>query len=127
MTSEEKKTIAEGLARIPPEDLENLVDLMSERVGELVSNSFESFFFAELERCQNSRGLADDVNDLSSRIAREYRMSPSEVLLKALGLFKWALDADTKGNRIAILDQQDDIVQEMVGLQSPVDQYIGNR
>ena len=127
MTSEEKKRIAEGLRRIPPEDLENLVDLMSERVGELVSQSFESVLSSRLERYRNTRGLTDDVNDLSSRIAREYQMSPSEVLLKALGLFKLALDANFKGNRIAILDQQDEIVQEIVGLEPSEAQLIGNR
>ena len=127
MTSEEKKRIAEGLRRIPPEDLENLVDLMSERVGELVSQSFESVLSSRLERYRNTRGLTDDVNDLSSRIAREYQMSPSEVLLKALGLFKLALDANFEGNRIAILDQQDEIVQEIVGLEPSEAQLIGNR
>jgi hypothetical protein len=118
MTDDTKtRELKEVLGRVPPEDVEKLVPLLVEVLGQKVSEKFDKLLPAWLESYKYVLGVTEEVGSLASRLAYEYRMPPSEVLLKALGLFKLALDARARGNRISILDQDDVIVQEIVGFE----------
>ena len=118
MTDDAKtRELKEVLGRVPPEDVEKLVPLLVEVLGQKVSEKFDKLLPAWLESYKYVLGATEEVGSLASRLAYEYCMPPSDVLLKALGLFKLALEARAKGNRLAILDGNDEIVQEIVGFE----------
>jgi hypothetical protein len=118
MTDDAKtRELTEVLRRVPTEVVEKLGPLLGEVVGQLVSEKLKEFLPAWLDDFQDALGVTEEVGSLASRLSREYRMPPSDILLKALGLFKLALEARARGNRLAILDGNDEIVQEIVGFE----------
>jgi hypothetical protein len=60
--------------------------------------------------------LSDDamaiVNDLIDRTQE----SPSELFIKALVLYKVAMDAKAEGNHLAIVNADGELVQDIIGL-----------
>lgn len=110
--------------KLPPEDFQALTRWIGATVEREVARAIS---LAHLENSGSHLGLTDQVRDMLLRLSDESNLAPHQVLFKSLGLFKIALDAAFEGNRLAILGQDDDIVQEIVGIDAPapVAQAIG--
>lgn len=51
------------------------------------------------------------------QLAEESKSTRSEVLLKAVALYQVAMEANRKGNRVAIVDSNGNVVTDIIGLQ----------
>jgi hypothetical protein len=118
-----RRELSELLRSLPSKDAERVAQLLSDYIGQLISDTLQKELPKRFEGFQNALGVSDEVGALCFRIASEHTMPPSDVFLKALSLFKRALDAEAKENRIAILDRNDEIVQEIVGFEPKQDVF----
>jgi hypothetical protein len=109
--------LAEILRKLSPEDRFRLID----RMRELATELSEDHQAQDLCRLRDTLGLSDAVALALWELALTYKMRPEEVLAKGLGLFKIARDAAAKGFRLAILNSQDEIEQEIVGIEASRD------
>ncbi len=60
--------------------------------------------------------LSPEVAAFSESLSGEIGIPRSDVLLKALALYKLAAEAEARGDRIAVLSPDDDIVTEVNGI-----------
>ncbi|MFO0949970.1 MAG: hypothetical protein U0835_02230 [Isosphaeraceae bacterium] len=68
-----------------------------------------------LQGVLRAKGLSDETSGLVQLLAAKTNDSQSEVLRKALTLYGLAVDAIEKGNHVAILTPDDEILHEVVG------------
>ena len=87
----------------------------------LVSEAIRSHLPGAIDQSLQDQGFSQEVAGMIHLLAARSNDAKSEVLLKALTLYGLALDATEKGNRLAILTSEDDIVHDIVGFEaSPV-------
>jgi predicted transcriptional regulator len=60
--------------------------------------------------------VSPELNDTLNELAERSHTTKSEVLRKAIALFDVAAEAKKKDQRIGILDQDDKVVKEIVGI-----------
>lgn len=60
--------------------------------------------------------LSSEANDLLEKLSEEGHMSKSDVLRKAIALMELALDSKKQGNHLAIINNKNETVKEIVGL-----------
>ena len=77
----------------------------------------------KLERRANARGevrlslvVSPELNETLEELAERSHSSKSDVLRKAIALFDVAAQAKQKDQRIGILDRDDKVVKEIVGI-----------
>jgi len=68
------------------------------------------------EKMMRASGLTDWAAQIAERVAARTSQSISDVLEKALILYESALEEEVKGNHLAFLNKDDDVVREIVGL-----------
>jgi hypothetical protein len=71
---------------------------------------------AALDRVSQKLGYSSEVAGLLHLLAAKSHDSYEDLLRKALTLYNVALDAKDNGNRLAILNPDDIIVREIVGI-----------
>jgi hypothetical protein len=69
-----------------------------------------------IDRMLSDVGYAEDVAGLVQLLAAKSNDNKQDVLRKALTLYGLALDAQEKGNRMAILRPDDVIVHDVIGI-----------
>jgi hypothetical protein len=88
--------------------------LMAEAVEKAVRNVLPSL----IERTLHEIGYSNVVLGLLQLLAAKSNDSYDDLLRKALTLYGVALDAKDNGNRLAILNPEDEIVREITGIKS---------
>ena len=86
--------------------------LMSEAVEKAVNKVLPS----SLERVLHEIGYSDVVLGVLHLLAARSHDNYEDLLRKALTLYSLALDAKERGNRLAVLSPEDEIVHEIDGL-----------
>ena len=72
-----------------------------------------------LEKGMRNNGYSKETTGLIHLLAARSNDSKKEVLLKALTLYGLVLDAKDKGQHLAIIDSDDVIVHEILGVGTP--------
>ncbi len=67
----------------------------------------------------NEIGLTAETVQLVRLISKEFDLPSSDVVSKSLSLFKMAAEQEAKGNRLAFLAPDDEIVTEVPGIREP--------
>lgn len=67
----------------------------------------------------NEVGLTTETVQLIRFISKEFGLPSPDVLSKSLSLFKMAAEQEAKGNRLAFLAPDDEIVSEVPGIREP--------
>lgn len=65
-------------------------------------------------------GLTRESIQLVQFISKEFDLPATDVLSKSLSLFKLAAEQEAKGNRLAFLTPDDEIVTEVPGIREPM-------
>lgn len=60
--------------------------------------------------------VSSELNEMLERLAAQTSATKSEVLRKAIALMDVAVDAKTKGQKIVLADDKDQVVTKIVGL-----------
>jgi predicted transcriptional regulator len=60
--------------------------------------------------------VSPELNDTLEELADRSRSTKSDVLRKAIALFEVASQAKQKDQKIGILDQEDKVIREIVGI-----------
>jgi hypothetical protein len=103
--------IATGLSS---DQSSQLAAVMSQAVEKAVGNVLPS----SMERVLHEIGYSNVVLGLLHLLAAKSNDSYDDLLRKALTLYGVALDASDNGNRLAILNPEDEIVREITGIKS---------
>jgi hypothetical protein len=74
------------------------------------------------EKAMNKAGYSDEAAGLVHMLAAKGNDTKEETLLKALTLYGLALDAREKGNRLAILNPSDEIIHDVIGFESDMNE-----
>jgi hypothetical protein len=69
----------------------------------------------------NEVGLTGETVQLVRFISKEFGLPSPDVISKSLSLFKMAAEQEAKGNRLAFLTPDDEIVTEVPGIREPFD------
>ena len=69
-----------------------------------------------VDRLLQKKGYSGEVDGLLRLLAARSNDTYEDVLRKALTLYSFALDAKEQGNRLAVLNPEDEIVHEIIGL-----------
>ncbi len=81
----------------------------------LVSEAIRSHLPKAIDEALHQQGFSNEVAGLIHLLAARANDSKDATLEKALTLYGLALDAREKGNRLAILNQEDQIIHDVVG------------
>lgn len=103
--------IIDILGKLPKDQSLKLMDLIKSAVVEAVRQEIPTV----VEDLRRSEGLGEGVVGLTRLLAARSNESYENTLMKALTLYGAALDATEKGNRLAVLSPDDDIVHEIIG------------
>src|SRR5690349_10981983 len=106
MTPQEKASFLEKLDEV----------LRSEEFRKLFAGFILSKAVDDLGRALGAPGYTPEAQDAVDQIASETGMLASEVILRAMRLYRLALEAERVGHRLAILTGDDEIVRYIVGL-----------
>jgi hypothetical protein len=109
MNEAEKKQWAETLKSLPLEEAAEHFDLMKRMIDDSLQQRLPSLM--------RGLGYSEEIAGLVHLLAAKSGDAKEDVLRKALTLYGLALDAVEKGNRLAILNPQDEIVQEITGFE----------
>ena len=60
--------------------------------------------------------LSNDLNALLEELTEKTHTSKADVLRKAIALMEVAVEAKQEGNRLGVLDKQNQVVTRIVGL-----------
>lgn len=63
-----------------------------------------------------SLDMSPEANDLLESLASAHGTTKSQVLRRAVALYHVASEAQARGNRVAVIDQDKKVVSELVGL-----------
>lgn len=74
----------------------------------------------ELDVSAESEGFSPDVRAVLEQLERETGQTGEELLLKSLSVYSRAWRAERRGQKIAILDPDDTVVQEIAGFGDPL-------
>jgi hypothetical protein len=107
-----EKVLPEAIQSKIEEALPGAIDLVFEKARPDVAKQVRSWVEQSLEEL----GYSDEVSGLVRLLAAKSNDSKEEVLRKALTLYGLALDAQEKGNRMAILRPDDEIVHDVIGI-----------
>jgi hypothetical protein len=108
--------MAEGLDQ---RQLKRLLELMPEIVDKALKDALPSAF----DHVTQKLGLSSEVVALLHLLAGRSNESYEDALKKALTLYSYALDARERGNRLAILNPDDEIVHEIIGFDAPTENH----
>ena len=111
VTSENPAEILRGLR---PDEADRFVELLVRKLD----LSLGKVLPEALERGVRSFGFTEEVAGLVRLLAARSGDPKENVLLKALTLYGLALDAREKGNRLAILNAEDEIIHDVIGFES---------
>jgi hypothetical protein len=96
-----------------------LLEIMPEIVEQALGNALPS----AIDRLTERFGLSSEVMGLLHLLAGRSNDSYEDTLRKALTLYSYALDARERGNRLAILNPDDEIVHDIIGVGAPTESY----
>ena len=111
----ETERAVEALKPLCGEDSEALLGVIRRCAEEAAEKALRS----RIKRVLGSRGASTEVSDLADKLAEMTGESKRDLLIKALSLYRAALQANAEGNRLAILNPEDEIVREIVGFDPP--------
>lgn len=94
---------------------------MNEKLRSEIKTAFLEALQEARETDPNAVGLME-VALFSGSISEEFGIPRPDVLVKSLALFKLAAEAEREGNKIAILNGDDEIITELSGIR---ERYIG--
>jgi hypothetical protein len=103
---------AENVKDLSPNESSKLVALMPELVEQAVDKALPP----ALDRVLQKIGYSSEVVGILHLLAAKSNDAYEDVLRKALTLYSFGLDATEKGNRLAVLNPEDEIVHEIIGL-----------
>jgi hypothetical protein len=103
---------AEEAKDLSPNESSKLVALMPE----LVEQAMDKVLPPALDRVFQKMGYSSEVVGILHLLAAKSNDAYEDVLRKALTLYSFGLDAREKGNRLAVLNPEDEIVHEIIGL-----------
>ncbi len=106
------ETVAGGLS---PEQAIALVNLINKLAAEAVRQAVHRV----ARPLSSNKGYTPEVGALTRLIAAKSGDTLEGVMLKALTLYSLARDAVEQGDRLAILNPDDEIVRNIVGFETP--------
>lgn len=112
---------AEKAKALSPDDSSKLVALMPELVEQAVDKALPP----ALDRVLREIGYSSEVIGILRLLAARSNDAYEDVLRKALTLYSFGLDAAGQGNRLAVLNPEDEIVHEIIGLGDSAEPHRG--
>jgi hypothetical protein len=103
---------ADTVKGLSPNESDKVLALMPE----VVEQAIEEALPPVLDRIFQKMGYSSEIVGLLHLLAAKSNETYEDVLRKALTLYSFALDAKEKGNRLAVLNPEDEIVHEIIGL-----------
>jgi hypothetical protein len=87
-----------------------LIDaVVKEAIAESLPDAIDEFL--------RHRGYSEEVTELVQLYSERFHDTNEDVLKKALRLYNFAMAAREQGHRVAILNSDDEIVHEIIGLE----------
>jgi hypothetical protein len=90
---------------------------------EMLEQVLQKALPSAIDRFAEKHGLSSVAIGLLHLAAGRSNESYEDALRKALTLYNYALDAREKGHRLAILNSDDEIVHDIVGVGDPTETY----
>ena len=112
MNETQKDHVAEVIKKITAEEFETLKNFFIDLANEAIQKTL----LANIDSYMNRLGYETELTQILFTLADEAKIPRDKIFRKALGLFKIALDAEAEGNHLAILNPEDDIIQDIVGI-----------
>lgn len=122
MADNEHRSLDELLKKLPPEDAGEIVksvvkvatDAIDSSVSRLTSDLVPKVFELVREQLGFSDAVLAEIQNISSESGDSYE----DLLLKALLLYKAALEATQKGQRLVVVGPDYRFIREIVGIGS---------
>jgi hypothetical protein len=131
--TEPEKTTVEGIEQfrdLPPDKQAKLIQWVGDEVNRIIAakiNPSLADITRQIKEIQestkiNAAGMNRQLEEIKKTIAPLLELEArsgegaEEILRKAITLYEVATDATAKGNRLAILTPDDEIVREIIGL-----------
>ena len=113
---EEQSVLDEIVSGLPGHKVQLLTQELRAIASRAAREAVEETLPAALDHYREERlGYSDEVAGLVRLLAGKTNDSKENVLSKALTLYGLAVDAHENGNRLSILNPEDEIVQDIVG------------
>ncbi len=130
MADNEKTALEELLKKLPPEDARGIVnqlvkittDAMELSMSRLANSLVPKVVDTTLQRF----GISSSVMRELGEIATETGEGFEDVLLKAMLLYKAAVEATHKGQRLVIVDNEYQLIREITDVTSPVNEPLAS-
>jgi hypothetical protein len=104
------------LKSLSPDQQDQVATNLGTLIEPLLKSTIEEQLPAAIDRMLGEVGYSRDVAGLVQLLAAKSNDNKQDVLRKALTLYGLALDAQEKGNRMAILRPDDVIVHDVIGI-----------
>ena len=104
------------LASLPDDQKGQTIDSIAELFKPVLRASIEEDLPPIFDRMLAKIGYSEEIAGLVQLLAAKSNDNKQDVLRKALTLYGLALDAQEKGNRMAILRPDDVIVHDVIGI-----------
>lgn len=111
------------LSTMPPDKRETVLRVVTESAAKAIKtledtlpSTIEKILSPRLVDAFQKLGYTEEVAGLVQLLAARSGDSRESVLRKALTLYGLALDANEKGNKLAVLSPDDEIVQDITGI-----------
>ena len=114
MNEAAKTEWSDAVKEVSPHESRRFLALVPELIEEVMKKALPSV----VERLLEKKGYSSEVDGLLRLLAAKSNDTYEDVLRKALTLYSFALDAKEQGNRLAVLNPEDEIVHEIIGLGS---------
>jgi hypothetical protein len=111
-----KERVSQVLKSLPPEQKDQFLTDFMTLLGAKLESKIEEELPPAIDRMLSEIGYSRDVAGLVQLLAAKSNDNKQDVLRKALTLYGLALDAQEKGNRMAVLRPDDVIVRDVIGI-----------
>jgi hypothetical protein len=111
-----RERVSQILKPLSPEQKDQFNTDLVTLIEPVVKSTIEEELPPAIDRMLGEVGYSRDVAGLVQLLAAKSNDNKQDVLRKALTLYGLALDAQEKGNRMAILRPDDVIVHDVIGI-----------
>ena len=125
MAENERTGLDEVLKKLPPEDAGIIVKYVVDAMNDTRS-TLKHCLPEIVDTTLQSLGISDSVMRELRKVASETGEGFEDVLLKALVLYKAAVEATHKGHRLVIVDDEYQLIREIMDVTSPVNETLAS-
>ncbi|MCA1685992.1 MAG: hypothetical protein LC745_08420 [Planctomycetia bacterium] len=109
--------LTQTIENLPPEMSVKLMDAVLGKAEPMIESVIRKFLPSAIDRALRKVGYTEEIAPLLEMASDRSLDTKEDILKKALRLYIFAMDARELGDRVVIINSDDEIVHEIVGIE----------